>query len=316
MALHRLDHIHFAGIESPTPRRRRLAAQVEPPVPVLPRSTRIASRFADSVEVDPFVLWLLAQAGLDAEAYRASALQRRFPACLRHLRVESGPAARALLERHPELFPKALSVLLIGMTGFFRDRSVFERLPALLDELMRTRSGLQVYSAGASDGRELYSIAMLLEERGLLSRSRLIGVDCRSDAMHRARQGWFEASELDGLEVKWRLRDFRPEGNGYRIKSKLRYGIEWRSGDLFTHRENDCDLILFRNVAIYFRPLQAARAWDLLHRQLVPGGFLVTGKAEKPPAALGFRTVAPSIYQKMPLPAPASPDRAPQLSSR
>ena len=297
--MHRLDHIHFSGSDSPSRSRERLPRSPRP-VPFLPCSTRIASRFADSVVVDPLLIGVLKQAGLDPAIYRAASLQRRLPACLRQLRAANGGEGLRVLERRPELLPRVLNALLIGMTGFFRDPAVFERLAALLGERLRTRSGsgLRVYSAACSDGRELYSIAMLLEERGVLARSRLTGLDCRSQAILQAREGRFEATDLEGLEAKWR-RHFLAEGTGFRIQSKLRYGIEWRQGDLFTHRERECDLILCRNVAIYLRPPQGAAAWEGFHRQLAPGGLLVTGKAEKPSAALGWRALAPSIYQKI-----------------
>ena len=306
--MHRLDHIHFAGSDSLPSRLPGRPPRSRYPVPFLPCTTRIASRFADSVEVDPLLVWLLRQAGLDPDTYRPASLQRRLPACLRQLRVATGAEGRRILEQRPELLPRILNVLLIGMTGFFRDPAVFERLPALLDELLRARSGLRVYSAGCSDGRELYSIAMLLEERGVLAHSRLTGLDCRSEAIVRASEGRFPADDLEGLESQRRQRHFLAEGTGFRIKSKLRYGIEWRQGDLFTHREGACDLILCRNVMIYLRPHCGAAAWEGLHRQLAPGGFLVTGKAEKPPASFGLRPIAPSIYQKSPQnAAPAAP---------
>jgi len=298
--LHRLDHIHFSGSDSlPLPPERPLRSRR--PVAFLPCSTRIASRFADSVTVDPFLIWLLQGADLDPENYRAASLQRRLAACLRQLRAANGQEARRRLEQQPDLLPTILNALLIGMTGFFRDPAVFERLSALLDERLRTRSGsgLRVYSAGCSDGRELYSIAMLLEERGILAQSRLTGLDCRQQAILRAREGRFAADDLEGLDPKWRQRHFRAEGTGFRIQSKLRYSIEWHQGDLFTHRERECDLILCRNVAIYLRPARGAAAWEGFHRQLALGGLLVTGKAEKPPASLGFRFLAPSIYQKV-----------------
>ena len=297
-SLHRLDHIHFVGSDSlATPPRdcfpRRRAA-----VPFLPVSTRIASRFADSVTVDPLLIWMLRQSGLAPEMYRPSSLQRRLPACLRQLRATTGEEGRRMLEQQPELLPKALNTLLIGMTGFFRDPGAFERLSALLDERLKKRPGLRVYSAGCSDGRELYSIAMLLEERGALAQSRLIGLDCRSQAIYQAREGLFAADDLEGLQAKWRERHFLAEGKRFRVKSKLRFAIEWRQGDLFSHREKECDLILFRNVAIYLRPAHGAAAWEGFDRQLAAGGLLVTGKAEKPTAALGLRLLSPSIYQK------------------
>ncbi|SDT95287.1 chemotaxis protein methyltransferase CheR/two-component system, chemotaxis family, CheB/CheR fusion protein [Verrucomicrobium sp. GAS474] len=259
------------------------------------------------VEADPFLIWLLERFDLEAAAYRAPALQRRLAACLRQLRVPSGADARALLVRRPDLAPKALGAVLIGMSGFFRDRPVFDALrdlalPALLDDCAdrADRSGIGVCSVGASDGQELYSVAFLLHELGALSDAgRLVGIDRRSEAVERARRGIYEAREVAPLEPAVRDRFFVGKENRFRVRDEIARRLEWRIGNaLHPRRDESWDLILFRNVSIYLTDAAATAAWTALHAQLNPGGFLVTGKAEIPPPHLALQKIAPSLYRK------------------
>jgi Methylase of chemotaxis methyl-accepting proteins len=243
---------------------------------------------------DPFLVWLLGRFGLDASAYRAAALARRLPSCLRQLRVATACEAKAALELRPELFGKALNSVLIGVTEFFRDRPVFDYLRKdLLPELLSSRHGLRVLSAGCSDGQELYSIAMLLEELGALEESELLGMDCRADAIDRARAGIFHAREAAGLDAF----PSPPVRSG--ITQALRDRCRWQVGDLLSDIPGGgWDIILCRNVAIYLNEPHAVLLWERLTSALGPDGALVVGKAEKLPPSLPLVRVAANVYRR------------------
>jgi chemotaxis methyl-accepting protein methylase len=96
----------------------------------------------------------------------------------------------------------------------------------------------------------------------------------------------------------WRERYFRKERTLWRADAKLRGGIRWCCADLLTFSPPPCDIALFRNVAIYLRDDSILPVWERLVSALTPGGFLVSGKAEKPPSGLPLQCVFKSIYQK------------------
>src|SRR5688500_17451182 len=85
-----------------------------------------ARKDAHLVDQQKFLHWLFIEAGLDASCYRPETLHRRIPACLRELRVANLADARTLLTRDPSRLPAAVGALLIGVTSFFRDDSVFQ----------------------------------------------------------------------------------------------------------------------------------------------------------------------------------------------
>jgi chemotaxis protein methyltransferase CheR len=295
-----LTHVSFAGIDPAIRARVRRLPLFRPVVrfPQLDGERRV--RNEARVTIDPFIEWLFAAAGLESKSYRGAALQRRLPACLRQLRVENGAAARELIERKPELMPKAMNALLIGVSEFFRDSLVFERLrTVLLPMLLKERRSINVCAAGVSNGQELYSIAILLAEAGALEGSQLLGVDVRREAIACAQMGRFTGNDLAGMNPDFRERYFRQVDSSWVVRDELRARIRWRVADLFTQAPGGWyDLILFRNVSIYFEPERALRVWERLRDELAPGGCLVTGKAEVPPQQVGLRRTGQCIYRK------------------
>lgn len=294
-----LSHIQFAGVESNRPTPVAAKPDRRPPKDAL---AGLRKRLVDdeAVPLDPFLHWLLAQAAVDPSKYRASAVNRRLLACLRVLRATDPDTARQVVLREPRLKASAVSSVLIGVTEFFREPAVFEHLAHRLVPALARKSGrIRVLSMGVSGGQELYSLAMLLAEAGLLERSELVGMDCRHDAIAAAAAGRFSAAEIASMDARRRERFFQREGNHFRFDPGLQAYLRWRTADLFSPTgEGQFDLTFFRNVAIYFEPSAAEEAWNCVCTHVSPGGLLVTGRAERPPACLGLARLASCIYRK------------------
>lgn len=245
-----------------------------------------------------FLRRILTKAGLNPLLYRAMPLARRLPACLRALRVDTCAAAEQLLVTKPALVPKALESLLIGTTELFRDPPVFAQLEQdVLPKLLQRTSGPRIWSAGCSEGAELYSVAMLLAKLGGLNGSLLTGSDCRQEAIERAKQGVYLPSER-ALPVSAGAHCRILSDGRIAVSPELREVVTWEQSDLLASRSlGSWDLILCRNLAIYLEPVAAEVLWIRLAEALAPGGYLVVGKAEKPRVS-SLRRIAPSIYCK------------------
>lgn len=300
-----LSHVYFVGDEdapaevpasactgAKAPKRNARLVR-EPPLPRL-KAKEVCE------PVSPLINWVLEQSGLDPVCYQPKALGRRLGACLRALRAENEQDAFGVLRRKPEMLSLAVSALLIGVSGFFRDEAVFEHLEQhVLPGLLSCGAEVNVCSAGCSGGHELYSVAILLDELGGLERTQMLGLDCREEAIEQARSGVYNHLELAGLPNGRRERFFGLQDGCGMIVTRLRERIQWRTADLLTYAGNHLwDLILFRNVAIYLRPEHAGIVWRALERQLKPGGVLVSGKAERPPSSLQLRRETACIYRK------------------
>jgi chemotaxis methyl-accepting protein methylase len=287
-----LRHVVFPSARR-KPAARNLSPRPDPPNPELPGADPPPPAVAD-----PFVAWLFGQAGISAADYRPTTLRRRLPACLRALRARSPEHARELLERSPGLVSTAVSALLVGVTGFFRDHEPFERLRGLLPELAAGRPGLNVWSAGCSDGAELYSVALLLAEAGLLG-GYLLGTDCRSDALRAARAGRYDTSSIRTIPDRMLRRYFEFRDGAWEIDPALRRAARWRAGDVLTTPEpGGWDLILFRNTAMYMRAEAAYPLWMRMEQAVRPGGLLVLGKAERPIGAGRLTPIGPCLFRR------------------
>jgi chemotaxis protein methyltransferase CheR len=294
VAADRFSHVWFHGQE----RARRPERSLRPGFAAHLAVHRKQPAAAEPA--DPLIDFVLEQAGLDPAAYRPSATRRRVLACIRALQASSHAEAVALLRAHPQLVSVALEAILIGVSDFFRDRAVFDFLRThVLPELTRPGRSLRIYSAGCSNGQELYSLAILLAEMNSLAGCQLVGADCRAPAVAAAQAGLFTEASLPGLTPELRSRYFQRENAGWRITEELRRRTQWRVESIFAAKEPmSWDLILFRNVAIYLTAEKLEPVWTNLTAGLTPGGLLVTGRAERPPALLPLVRLAPCIYRK------------------
>lgn len=267
-----------------------------------PHDSKPAAREETEIPASEYacVQWLFERAGLELSDYRPETLKRRIPSCLRALRADSLEQVCAIIERQPDLLRPAISTLVIGVTSFFRDPQVFLALQQTgLEEVLSRASDPRIWSVGCSDGAELYSLGMLLAERGAVQRCILLGTDCRADAIVRARVGSYDSSALKSVPGELIGRYFQPDGSRWQIHPFLRSVAQWRQGNAMrTSEPGTWDMILCRNLAIYLHPAAAGRLWERLGRELRLGGLLVTGKAERPYGAHGLRCLAPCIYQR------------------
>jgi chemotaxis protein methyltransferase CheR len=246
-----------------------------------------------------FISWVLKRAGLDPDSYRAVPLKRRLSACLRALHEDTEAGAIQLLEQKPELVSVAVGALIIGVTEFFRDPKVFETLRTqVLPQLAAGDRPLRVWSAGCSNGAELYSVAILLAQTGLLERSYLLGTDCRLDAIERSRNAVYDLSQLQMIKMQDQQTYFTREGSYYHPIEPLRRNIHWHAANIIQGIENGpWDLILWRNMAIYLTPEAAEPIWHGLASALAPGGALIVGRAERPPTSFSLINMCRCIYR-------------------
>lgn len=281
---------------------REMAAQRVVNVAMQPAVSWLTEREASLPQAEgDFLAWLFAQAGLCAADYRSETLLRRLPACLRLLHVGSLAEARLVLERTPTLVSAAMDVMLVGVTSFFRDEAVFRQLSEQwLPRLAEPRGGVYVWSVGCSDGPELYSMAILLSELGLLDHSYLLGTDCRSEAIERVREATYSESALAGVPAGLRERYFVRVDQRWRVSDSLRRCVRARQANILDHGEPGLwDVILCRNTSIYLRSSASHRLWSRLEASLRHGGILVLGKSERPLSAQRLQCQAQCIYRKV-----------------
>lgn len=283
--LDKYAHIHFSG--------RASESEVRKPNPKAHFLGESKSVDLHEEEVEFFKL-LTVMTALDFSAYRPSSLQRRLPACLRALKVKTVKEAIALIETKPALVSKARDVFLIGTTSFFRDGDPFFALKELLTQRPSTTS-LNVLSIGCSDGAELYSVALLLDELNLLGAAKLKGLDIRGVAIAQAKKGKYPLSYYHSLDQRYKGA-FDLFSNHCEIKNRYKERLTFEESNSLhlSGLVDRYDLIICRNIVLYLVPEVARKMWHSFSESLGEAGLLMVGKAERPPQ---FVRVGPCLYR-------------------
>lgn len=249
--------------------------------------------------------------GFDGKQYKPNFLKRRLSVRMRARGAASYREYQNLLYADPDEYPLLMSALTINLSYFFRDGEVFLSIrddiltPLIQQRAKAGRRHLTIWSAGCAGGEEPYSIAILIWELlGLgLKRWRLeiLATDIDDEALRQARGGQFTSFSFHGVSGEFLAPYFTHQGNHHLIRPELRRLVTFRQHDLMNGNlpnTGPFDLILCRNVLIYFSRQQQARVLPSLHRALRPGGHLVLGKIEMPlvSAANLFQVTDPRLH--------------------
>jgi two-component system CheB/CheR fusion protein len=262
----------------------------------------------------PEIIGLLrTRTGQDFNLYKTGTLQRRAERrmALAGLSANDLGRYRQHLEDDPEEIGLLAKDLLINVTSFFRDISVFERLveatiPAMVDAHPTDRP-LRVWVAGCSTGEETYSLTMLFLERieasGRGLKLQVFGSDLDADAIAIARDGLYSDAAVAAIAPERLLRYFAREGSDWRANPQLRACIVFTIQDILADPPfSRLDFVSCRNLLIYLRTEAQARVIKLFHFALCEDGILLLGNAENVVEADGlFETVEKSerIFRRL-----------------
>jgi chemotaxis protein methyltransferase CheR len=191
--------------------------------------------------------------------------------------------------RDPALFAQLLQFLTVQVSDLFRDPTYWSALRERITPILGTWPSLKLWIAGVATGEELYSLAILLEEEGLLDRSLIYATDVNREALRAAERGIFSLERVRGFSENYfqaggkrSLSDYYTAAYGGALFSRrLTDQVVFSDHDLATDSSfSEVQLVACRNVLIYFtKPLQE-RALRLFSDSLVHGGFLCLGSRE------------------------------------
>lgn len=231
--------------------------------------------------------------GLDLSCYRRSYVERRVSARMRTLECHTYRQYADLLDRNELEYEALLNALTINVTEFFRDGPVWEiiRRKILRDLVLAKTVGrsrnIRIWSAGCATGQEVYSIAMALLDVLGEEASRFVisvtGSDLDPVALAHAEKAVYDVSELSGIPSADRIRFVERVGDSsFTFTRDVRRMTRFSRLSLFDDSPMKVvDLILCRNVLIYFNRDQQARVLDNFWSSLSRGGYLILGRSEK-----------------------------------
>ena len=227
--------------------------------------------------------------GYDFREYSMSPLRRGLMAAMARERTPTVSAFQDRLLHDAAIMQRFLGAVGVNVTTMFRDPEIVQCLRDEVVPLLRTYPSCRVWMAGCATGEEVYALAILLQEGGVLGRSSIYATDLNEDTLALARIGSYPLERARRFEEAYvaaggrgSLADhYAVVGRTVRIDPELQKSITWARHSLVTDGSfNDFHLISCANVLIYFRESLQARAHRLLYDSLVRGGFLALGRRE------------------------------------
>ena len=248
----------------------------------------------------------------DFREYAVASLKRRLRMALTRFHCTTLSQLQDQVLRDPERFSALLDYLTVPVSEMFRDPSYYRSLREKVVPLLRTYPSLKIWVAGCSTGEEVYSLAILLHEEGLLPRTLIYATDINPQTLQKAEAGIYEIERMTGFTENHRKSGARTSLSEYYTAAYdravfnkwLKQQIVFSDHSLATDSVfAEVQLISCRNVLIYFNRILQDRAVGLFRDALVRKGFLGIGAKESlrfSAHADGFTEVVREdrIYQK------------------
>ncbi|MBD1913226.1 MULTISPECIES: protein-glutamate O-methyltransferase CheR [unclassified Leptolyngbya] len=248
-----------------------------------------------SLEFETLLDYLKNSRACDLTHYKRSTLMRRFRHRMHRIYIDTYENYLQCLQSHPEEHLALLNDVLINFTAFFRDRNAWiylatEIIPKIID-CKPSDEPIRIWSAGCATGAEIYSLLILLAENlGVefcQQRIQCYATDADPDALQQAQSGIYNSLDTIGLPPNLLEKYFKPTGQDSVFSPELRFSpdlarlVTFERHDLM--RDNPLpaiDLLICRNVLMYFTPEAQNFILTRFHSVLNPTGFLFLGQTE------------------------------------
>lgn len=243
----------------------------------------------EAIEVELLLEAVHRAYGHDFRNYGRAHLTRRIRHRMALAGAETISALQGRLLREPALLSDFLLDLSVNVTEFFRDPGFFRAVRTELVPRLETYPSVRVWHAGCATGEEVYSMAILLAEEGLLDRCQIYATDFNPAALERGKSGIFDIDRMREYTLNYQKSGGRASFADY---FTARYGSVIFDPDLrrrisfFEHNlvtdgpPGEMHLVVCRNVLIYFNRELQGRVVRLFADSLIPGGFLCLGSKE------------------------------------
>jgi len=236
-------------------------------------------------EIQSFTEVLYKKYGLDFTGYEPQSLQRRINRVLHVLKCGGVHELWSRMLKDKSLLSVFMDELSVGMTSMFREPHVWSGLRSLLYNYSNQK--ISIWSAGCSTGEEIYTLAIVLSEMGLLDSASIFASDMNKTAMATAKEGSYHKIKMIEYERKYREYNkfgdfskyhFPPSGSHITMRKSLIKNVRFNYHNLISDRfTGSYDFIFCRNVMIYFDYTAKDRLIQQFYERLNPGGYLILG---------------------------------------
>ena len=255
------------------------------------------------MEFEDFHKWVHRELGINLTAYKPEQLNRRISTLMSRIGVSSLDEYTKLIKSDDKQRLKFLDYITINVTEFFRNPELFAELDELIKvQLKQKGNQLKIWSAACSIGCEPYTLGIILNRINSLNRSKIIATDIDDTILSRAKQGEYSEAEVKNVKAADLEKYFKRKDNTYAIDQSIKSMVTFKKHDLIEgDYEKDFDLILCRNVVIYFNNEIIKVIYKKFSESLKKGGLLFVGATESiyNYKEYGFEKVSTFVYRKV-----------------
>jgi len=254
-------------------------------------------------EFEWFLKQLNSKFGIDLSGYKSHRVKRRTEILLKKYNCNSFTEYIGLLLKNEEKKREFLDKMTINVTEFFRNPDKWWKLrDKFLPELLQNRH-FKAWSAGCSSGEEPYSLAILLEELRAPSTAKIIATDIDLSILAKASQGIYERQSLVSIPPNYLNKYFKKLDNDkYQVLDNVKKRVQFKYHNMLKDPfEKDYDLILCRNVVIYFEMDAKRELYKNFANSLRKNGIIFVGGTERifDYKELGLELVEAFFYRKV-----------------
>ncbi len=243
----------------------------------------------EQIEIDLLLQGIYRHYGYDFCNYAAASIRRRI---LKFAESEKLPTISAVQEKvlhDPLAMDRLVLSLTVNVTALFRDPAFYATMRQKIVPVLKTYPLIRIWDAGCASGEEAYSLAILLEEEGVYDKCRIYATDLNEHVLRKAKSGIFHLSHMREYTDNYIQAGGKQSFSEYYVAKydhaildqSLRRNIVFAQHNLVTDRSfNEFNLVLMRNVLIYFNEQLRGHVLNLVHQSLSPFGILALGKRE------------------------------------
>ena len=235
---------------------------------------------------------------IDLNAYKERQMKRRIDALISKHRCQGYQEYVAAIKTNSEMFEEFVNYLTINVSEFWRNPEQWKVLEQdIIPELIgKFGKNLKIWSAACSTGDEPYSLVMLLSKFMPLNNIKIIATDIDKQVLEKARAGLYNQKSIAGLPEEFKKKYFTKIGlSNYQISDEIKKRVEFKQGNLLENQyPTGLDMIVCRNVLIYFTDEAKTEVYRKFNRSLKPGGVLFVGSTEQ---IINYRDLNYSSYK-------------------
>ncbi|SKC73007.1 CheR family methyltransferase [Maledivibacter halophilus] len=257
------------------------------------------------VGYEDFKVKILRKTGINLSYYKERQMKRRIESLIKRNNYNAYEDYYNAMTKDKKLYNEFINYLTINVSEFFRNPNQWkvlkeEIIPRLLND-NRNRK-LKVWSAACSTGEEPYTIVMTLSEFFDLKDIEVIATDLDEEAINKAKVGLYSSKSIQNSPEKFKKKYFIKTGNSYKISEEIKKCVKFKKHDLLKDSyPSNCDLIICRNVLIYFTEEAKGEIYTKFNGALKNNGVLFVGSTEQIilPNRYKFNPIKTFFYEKI-----------------